>query len=173
MANILNKESLYSTLFDLFKDEDKVFFDQHEEVVEEYTNEATEHIIADMQEYAHKQSTEMCGNFANITCDWDSGNDMKSGVTPWDDFHDILERMDNDRISNTDIEKVQTWALHWFFNAFGTFGLRYNYQNFVSEYLYNEEEDEEECIPDESDPIMDEYVGMPDETLPWYMKENK
>ena len=42
---------------------------------------------------------------------------------------------------------------------------------FVPEELYNQVMAvEEPTIPDESDPIWDEYVGMPEESKPWFMK---
>lgn len=41
----------------------------------------------------------------------------------------------------------------------------------VPEELYNRVTAvEEPTIPDESDPIWDEYVGMPEESRPWFMK---
>lgn len=44
---------------------------------------------------------------------------------------------------------------------------------FVPEELYNRVTAiEEPTIPDESDPIWDEYVGMPEESKPWFMKNN-
>lgn len=36
-----------------------------------------------------------------------------------------------------------------------------------------EENEEEENIPDENDPIWDEYVGMKEEDKPWFMKNEK
>ena len=42
---------------------------------------------------------------------------------------------------------------------------------FVPEELYNRVTAvEEPTIPDESDPIWDEYEGMPEESKPWFMK---
>ena len=42
---------------------------------------------------------------------------------------------------------------------------------FVPEELYNQVMAvEEPTIPDESDPIWDEYEGMPEESKPWFMK---
>lgn len=42
---------------------------------------------------------------------------------------------------------------------------------FVPEELYNRVTAvEEPAIPDESDPIWDEYEGMPEESKPWFMK---
>ena len=44
---------------------------------------------------------------------------------------------------------------------------------FVPEELYNQVTAvEEPTIPDEKDPIWDEYVGMPEESKPWFMKNN-
>lgn len=34
------------------------------------------------------------------------------------------------------------------------------------------DEMEKEQVPDEFDPIWDEYVGMPEDTLPWFMKND-
>ena len=42
---------------------------------------------------------------------------------------------------------------------------------FVPEELYNQVTAvEEPKIPDEFDPIWDEYEGMPEESKPWFMK---
>ena len=44
---------------------------------------------------------------------------------------------------------------------------------FVPEELYNRlTEVEEPTIPDETDPIWDEFVGMPEDSKPWFMKNN-
>ena len=51
--------------------------------------------------------------------------------------------MDNDTLSDAQVKDVQTWCIDWFFYAFGTFGITYNFQSWISDLEYEREREEE------------------------------
>ena len=117
---------------------------RYESCVEDYAYLTAENVCNDMDKYVHMEDTKMWGNFANIRQDWDiTKNFVKSEVEPWGKFDDIIKSIDDNTISKEDLEKFQTWALDWFFTAFGTYNLKYNFNNFIYEIIDNEEQEED------------------------------
>lgn len=109
-----------------------------EDLVEEEAFYLTEKTLSDMKKYVHKSDTKLCGNFCNIREDWDiTKSFVESDVEPFGKFDEIIKSIDDDTISDDDLQKFQTWALDWYFTAFGTWGLKYNFGdtliNFVEE----------------------------------------
>jgi len=43
------------------------------------------------------------------------------------------------------LKKFQTWAFDWYFRAFGTWGLTYNFGNWISELEYEREQEEKDA----------------------------
>ena len=119
--------------------------EMYEDVIEDYAHNAAISTLEDMRKYVHQQDTSMSGNFADIRQDWNVIKDFViSEVEPWGDFDEIISTIDEGTISDEDLEKFQTWCLEWFYTAFGTWGLCYNFQTLISELEY-ERERELEC----------------------------
>lgn len=96
-----------------------------------------------MEKYCHMADTRMIGNFANIREDWDRiPGFVKSDVKPWGRFDDIVRSIDDRTIGAEDLEKFQQWANDWFFTAFGTWAICYNFGSLVSELEYEKEREE-------------------------------
>lgn len=144
----LNFENVYETFLNLFKDELKSWGDDYEQYeceTEEYALCMAESTVDDMRKYVHRKNTRMDGNFCNIREDWEiTPGFIGSEVKPWGKFDDVVKSIEDGTISDEDLEKFQTWAFDWFFRAFGTYGLTYNFGEFISNIEY-EREHEKEC----------------------------
>lgn len=114
--------------------------DTYEDIIEEFAYHNAEQICDDMRTYVHRKDTRMTGNFCNIREDWEETPDfIGSEVKPWGKFDEVVKSIDEDTISEEDLKKFQQWALDWFFRAFGTFNICYNFQTLVSDLEYEKE----------------------------------
>lgn len=146
MKDFLNYDNVYETFLNLFKNVIKDYgldYGSFESDTEEYAECVARGALKSMKKYVHMRDTRMNGNFCNIREDWESNiNFVMSEVKPWGIFDDVVKSIDDETISDEDLKKFQTWALDWFFTAFGTFGLKYNFGNFISEIEYEREQEE-------------------------------
>ena len=149
----LNRDQLIETLCGIFEEVIESYgADEYEWMCEEYAHLNADIILGDMAKYVHLKDTSMCGNFANIREDWDLiPTFVKSEVQPWGRFDDVVASIDNGTISDEDLAKFQTWALDWFFTAFGTWRLKYNFGVSVSEMMYEDEREMEREMEMESE----------------------
>ena len=142
MKDFLNYDEVYGTFLGLFKEVIKDYgldYGSFEDDTEEYTRVTALSVLDSMKRYVHGD-TRISGNFANMYDDWEITTDfVSSEVKPWGHFRDIIESIDNETISDEDLKKFQTWALDWFFTAFGTYNLKYNFGNYISEIEYERE----------------------------------
>ena len=149
MKDFLNYDNVYETFLNLFKDVIKDYeldYGTFENETEEYADCVARGTLKSMKKYVHMRDTRISGNFCNIREDWESTFDfVKSEVKPWGNFDDVVKSIDDETISDEDLKKFQTWALDWFFTAFGTFRLQYNFGNFISEVEYEREQEEKEA----------------------------
>ena len=131
------------TLLDLYKNcLDDENAQKYESIIEEYANINAQTIVDDMNRYVHQKDTKIIGNFCNIREDWEVTPDfIGSDVKPWGKFSDVVKSIDNGTISEEDLKKFQQWAKDWFFRAFGTWGLCYNFQTLISEMEWEEEQE--------------------------------
>ena len=143
MKEFINFEDMEQTLLDLYKNcLDDENTQKYESIIEEYANINAQTIVDDMNRYVHQKDTKIIGNFCNIREDWEVTPDfIGSDVKPWGKFSDVVKSIDNGTISEEDLKKFQQWAKDWFFRAFGTWGLCYNFQTLISEMEWEEEQE--------------------------------
>lgn len=103
---------------------------------------------SDMKKYLHFDDHSMIGNFANIKYDypkhitgvyWASDYD---GDDYYDLYPDMVARLDSAEDSEQ-ADEDRAYLAEWFFTAFGTFGIKYNFSETISEIAY---ELEKECV---------------------------
>lgn len=137
----LNFDDVFESFINICKDAiDDDEMCKYESEMEDYVYELTRNTVHNMEIYVHKKDTHMCGNFCNIREDWeDTIGFVKSNIIPWGRFDDMVKSVDDGTISDDDLKKVQEWCLDWFFTAFGTWGIKYNFQTFIGELEYEEE----------------------------------
>ena len=149
MKEFMNRDEVYEIFLNLLKEvvEDYGYdYGLCESFVEESAFYKTEETLRSMKKYCHQKDTRMCGNFCNIREDWEYTYDfIGSEVKPWGKFDDVVKSIDDETISDEDLRKFHTWTLDWFFRAFGTWGLKYNFGDELSSYMEEFEDEDEDA----------------------------
>ncbi len=147
MKDFINREKMETAIHNIcamsLNDDDAR---KYESLIEEYAVIHAGQVVDDMKSYVHQYSTRMDGNFCDIRDDWNNPGFIRSEIAPWGRFDDVVKSIDDGKISDEDLEKFQTWAMDWFFTAFGTWGISYNFQTLVSEMEYEEEREKREEV---------------------------
>lgn len=95
----------------------------------------------DMKEYLHMQNHHMVGNFADIEGDYPAhitGTRWSSEYAGDDYFRlfpQMVARLDAAEDSKQ-ADEDRAYLMDWYFDAFGTFGIKYNFQDFLSDIAY-------------------------------------
>lgn len=143
MKDFLKFENVRETFKNLFEEVVESYgYDQgeFENIVGDHSFDCALETLESMKKYVHQKDTRMIGNFCNIREDWEETYDfIGSEVKPWGKFDDVIKSIDDETISDEDLDKFQTWAFDWFFRAFGTWGLKYNFGELISEIAYENE----------------------------------
>jgi hypothetical protein len=80
----------------------------------------------------------MSGNFKDIKYDWEGfHNELPHGCT----LREVVEMIDAGE-ENEVTKEFKDWTVDWYFEAFGTYNLKYNWTEFISELAYNDDEEE-------------------------------
>jgi len=138
----LNEQKHYEAILSIFKGVLKNSDDptEYEWFAEEEAERIAASDVKDMEKYVHMSDTKLFGNFANIREDWDYIPDfVGSEVKPWGRFDDVVKSIDDKTISEEDLAKFQEWCSDWFFTAFGTYNLKYNFATDLGELAYYDE----------------------------------
>ena len=83
-----------------------------------------------MERYLHKKDHAIPGNFNDI--DYDYPHHI-NGEFEYDDdlVRDLIKRLDERDMSER-TKSDRLWLNDWFFDTFGTFGIRYNFKETMS-----------------------------------------
>lgn len=87
-----------------------------------------------MNKYLHTKDHRIFGNFNNVDYDYPH---FRTGEFKYDNdmVNDMIKRLDD----NWQDEQTQTdrkWLVDWFFDTFGTYNFKYNFQSEMSEAMY-------------------------------------
>lgn len=107
-----------------------------------YYGDLCERIQDDMYKYVKGGDYKIPGNFERINWSWDE--DHKDGIK----FNELRNKLLNG-IDDADTNEFSTWAIDWFFKAFGTFGITYKFRDMVNDIAYeyeHEDNDPEEAL---------------------------
>lgn len=142
---LLNRDKHYAALLEELTDEAKNYYDELgedmcQELAEEEADRLADSHVKTMQEYSHREDTSQWGNFANIRQDWNN-NFVRSEVEPWGDYDAMVKSMDEETISDEDKDKVQQWCEDWYWEAYGTRWLRYNFAETLGNLAYEDARD--------------------------------
>ena len=140
MKDFINYEDMYECIKNIYTDalneEDAI---KYEDEIDCHAEHAAQDAVDSMRKYVHLKDTHIDSNLCNIRQDWEYRPEfIGSEVQPWGKFDDMVKSMDDETISDEDLKKVQQWCMDWFFRAFGTWGLEYNFQSYISELEYEE-----------------------------------
>ena len=112
-------------------EKEKLYYQSMDYILEDYIPDTVESIQNDMYKYVSGGDYNIPGNFRQIDWDWD--RDHKDGIK----FSALREKL-LDGIEDADTEEFSQWGINWFFKAFGTFGLKYNFREAVTDIVYND-----------------------------------
>ena len=102
--------------------------EQGEAWIDDYINDPEWGLVAstmrDMEKYVHRSDTGMSGNFADIRLDWERDHEDVS-------LDEVVEMIDNGEVNDITNE-FRSWSIDWYFRAFGTYNLKYNWGEFIS-----------------------------------------
>lgn len=144
----MNVESVYETILDIYKDvrddyKDEEYFPfiescYEDEALEEMAWGKAWAINEDMNEYLHMKDHRICGNFNNIEYDY---TNFVRGEFEYDRplLCDLVQRLD-DELEDERTNAYRDFLSSWFWETFGTFGIRYNFHEELGEALYWAEE---------------------------------
>lgn len=140
VRDYIDIDAMHDTLIEIFKEERENYGDdEYRDVIESefdderLSEEAIElafQINTDMKRYLHKKDHAIFGNFNNI--DYDCPRHI-NGEFEYDDdlVKDLIKRLDERDMSDR-TKSDRLWLNDWFFYTFGTFGIRYNFDETMS-----------------------------------------
>ena len=100
----------------------------------------------DMKKYLHMNNHSMPGNFADIENDYPAyitGTRWPSEYAGDDYFRlfpQMVARLDAAEDSKQ-ADEDRAYLMDWYFDAFGTYNIKYNFSNWLSEIVYMREEE--------------------------------
>lgn len=102
----------------------------------------------EMKNYLHRKSQHMDGNFADLSMDYPKHRTGTFWVSEYDGpvaeyfslYPDMVARLDSAEDSDQ-ADEDREYLAEWFFDAFGTFGIKYNFSNYLDEIAYMLEEE--------------------------------
>lgn len=124
-------ENELNKLIDGADEKEKPYYQSVDYVLEDYIPNTVETIQEDMYKYVSGGEYAMPNNWRQINLDWD--RDHKDGIK----FSALREKL-LDGVNDADTEEFSQWGIDWFFKAFGTFGLKYNFREAVTDIVYND-----------------------------------
>ena len=158
VADYIGFESFAKTIEALYREclEDN----ENSEEIEEYladalgeniqslARELTHKVNREMKKYLHMQNHRMIGNFANIEEDYPTHITGTAWCSEYDgdDYFDLFPQMVARLDSAEDSKQAdedRAYLEEWYFKAFGTFGITYNFSNYLAEIAYSLEQ---ECV---------------------------
>ena len=156
----INREKMENALLELLKEEMEDFGGEDEImdevkgilsdddfcILREYVKNLADSFNSSMKKYVHQKDTSICGNFHNIRRNYYYGGVgvEKCPISETMEFDDIIRIIDEGKRWNF-TEEFLDWANDWFFSTVGTWGICYNFGDYLGA-LYEEIEYERETI---------------------------
>lgn len=146
-------ENLYDECLENFDDADELrvyIADVFEKNIQSMAWEFTLKVNREMKKYLHLDDQYMNGNFANLYNDYPRHVTGTFWATDYDgdDYYDLypamvarLDAAEDSEQANKDREYLE----EWYFKAFGTYNIKYNFGNYLEEVHSMMEEDYEEA----------------------------
>ena len=146
-------ENLYDECLENFDDADELrvyIADVFEKNIQSMAWEFTLKVNREMKKYLHLDDQHMDGNFADLSMDY-----PKHITGVWwasdydgDDYYDLYPQMVARLDAAEDSEQAnedRAYLEEWYFKAFGTYNIQYNFSNDLEEIHSMMEEDDEEA----------------------------
>lgn len=98
-----------------------------DDYVDEYAEYLTNSLADSMREYIDSGKFSISGNFNNIKRDYETEHHGAS-------FDKVIDLIRNG-ISNEITEEFKDWSENWFWQTFGTYGIKYNFVEAANQFL--------------------------------------
>lgn len=146
-------ENLYNECLENFDDADELrayIADCCGKTIQDIAREFTLEANREMREYLHLPDQHMDGNFANLYRDYPEHITGTRWVSDYegDDYFDLYPQMVARLDAAEDSEQAnedRAYLEEWYFKAFGTYNIQYNFSNELEEIHSMMEEDYEEA----------------------------
>lgn len=152
--NFLNFDRLFNELVELYKGvRDEFMNDSNsdylldmvsDDFIEETAMEKAIEFNRDMGKYLNMKDHKIGGNFNNI--DYDYPHHITGEFGYDSQLVDAMIARLNSGEKSEQADADRDWLVDWFWETFGTFGLTYNFSEYISELLYEFEQEKEEEI---------------------------
>jgi len=96
-----------------------------DDYMDEYVDGIIEETIKSFDTYVHRDDTSMVGNFCDIRYDYEREHKGQS-------FRALIEKIDAN-MGGEDVDEFREWSVGWYFTAFGTYNLKYNWAQFMED----------------------------------------
>lgn len=150
--NFLNFDRLFNELVELYKGvRDEFMNDSNsdylldmvsDDFIEETAMEKAIEFNRDMGKYLNMKDHKIDGNFSNI--DYDYPHHINGEFEYDSQLVDAMIARLNSGEKSEQADADRDWLVDWFWETFGTFGLTYNFSEYISELLYEFEQEKEE-----------------------------
>ena len=149
--HFLNFDRLYDELLQLYKDARDGWLDDNnrdflldeasDDCLEEMAWERATEFDRDMGKYLNMKDHKIWGNFNNI--DYDYPHHI-NGVVEYDTplVNAMIARL-NAGEQSEQADADRDWLVDWFWETFGSWGLKYNFDSWIADLLYEFENEEE------------------------------
>ena len=112
--------------------------DSAPDYIDDYVETVVEDAVQSFNKLVHRDDTSMFGNFKDIRYDWEGfHNELPHGCT----LKEVVQMIDAGE-ENEITKEFKDWAVDWYFEAFGTYNLKYKWTNFMEEITYDEEDEQ-------------------------------
>lgn len=160
VADYIGVESFANTIENLYRecleefddaeDLEEYIADVFEKNIQSLAWEFTHKVNREMKKYLHLNDQRMNGNFADLSMDYPKHRTGVWWATDYDgdDYHDLypamVARLDAAEDSEQ-ADKDREFLEEWYFKAFGTYNIKYNFSNELEEIHSTMEEAYEEA----------------------------
>lgn len=107
-----------------------------DDYIDEYADCMVYEFNADMKKYLHQNSTRIDGNLNNVNYDYNNHRNGEVKIN-YPLLNDLKNRLDNNA-QDPQTKSDRHWLVDWFFDTFGSWGIKYNFQETISETCYIE-----------------------------------
>lgn len=148
--HFLNFDRLFNELLQLYKDARDEWLDDNnrdflmnevsDDFLEEMAWERATEFDRDMGKYLNMKDHKIWGNFNNI--DYDYPHNI-NGVVEYDTplVNAMIARLNAGEQSDQ-ADADRDWLVDWFWETFGSWGLKYNFDSWIADLLYEFENEE-------------------------------
>ena len=135
----IDKEAFYDDVVEILEEECEKYrqngYDgDYDYYIENYAQFFCDSMVDDLKKYIESGNYNMSGNFADIKRNYEHDHQGTS-------FNDVVQMIQNGE-NNELTDEFKQWTISWIWYAFGTFGLKYNFSNYIDDVMTDWEDED-------------------------------